>query len=437
MDDLNKSLLSLKEFYLSMKHLDQDINDNSQEGEVKIDRVKEVKIDWSQIYDKMNRNSPNMNKLTRQSTSITYPLDRSPSNLNNYNTVERNTNLSPETNSFEIHTNKGNTTSRIERTTISPDYRNNVLPIKKDENEGSKIKSESMTNDNIKSTDNDSNASQSNKAKQFLSKAKKELSSSEYKTFQKLMISFKKGEISKSDLCDSILKLLDGKDELIKDFGEFIPRFITKRRSDAQNESSPIKKQKIKEEEDSSTHQTIQIVKTNSSQTVLLPNIPTKLLQTPTKSNNIGEMPEWIKTRHKPTIKSYFPVNQKDNDGNKDKPIILDDNEIKSKNEGKSELNEQKKTSPTKKLINNLITGQKSKRLITSILKTDNEEESISDSPSDEICTICFSKYKDPAKLKCEHIFCYECINNWIKVKLECPICRQRIRVKHIQRLND
>ncbi|XP_033119310.1 uncharacterized protein LOC117118739 [Anneissia japonica] len=40
-------------------------------------------------------------------------------------------------------------------------------------------------------------------------------------------------------------------------------------------------------------------------------------------------------------------------------------------------------------------------------------------------CTICFSRLQNPKSLNCLHSFCFECLENWVKVKgiLTCPTC--------------
>lgn len=44
-------------------------------------------------------------------------------------------------------------------------------------------------------------------------------------------------------------------------------------------------------------------------------------------------------------------------------------------------------------------------------------------------CIICFDEDKidDIVLLECEHKFHLQCINNWIKVKNECPLCKKNI----------
>ena len=42
-------------------------------------------------------------------------------------------------------------------------------------------------------------------------------------------------------------------------------------------------------------------------------------------------------------------------------------------------------------------------------------------------CTICFDEPQKRCTLDCGHIFCYECIGEWTRYKLTCPLCRQDI----------
>ncbi|KAG0453099.1 hypothetical protein HPP92_025763 [Vanilla planifolia] len=48
-------------------------------------------------------------------------------------------------------------------------------------------------------------------------------------------------------------------------------------------------------------------------------------------------------------------------------------------------------------------------------------------SESEEICTICQDDIhadKERTKLRCGHIFHFGCIEDWLMVKNECPVCR-------------
>jgi peroxin-10 len=47
-------------------------------------------------------------------------------------------------------------------------------------------------------------------------------------------------------------------------------------------------------------------------------------------------------------------------------------------------------------------------------------------------CTLCLDELKDPAATQCGHVFCWECIGDWVKEKPECPLCRREAMVQHI-----
>jgi hypothetical protein len=40
-------------------------------------------------------------------------------------------------------------------------------------------------------------------------------------------------------------------------------------------------------------------------------------------------------------------------------------------------------------------------------------------------CAICMSPQTDKSRLDCGHVFCFDCLVSWCRVKLECPTCRQ------------
>ncbi|KAK3694944.1 Pex12 amino terminal region-domain-containing protein [Podospora appendiculata] len=47
-------------------------------------------------------------------------------------------------------------------------------------------------------------------------------------------------------------------------------------------------------------------------------------------------------------------------------------------------------------------------------------------------CTLCLEELKDPAATSCGHVFCWECIGDWVREKPECPLCRREAMVQHI-----
>jgi peroxin-10 len=42
-------------------------------------------------------------------------------------------------------------------------------------------------------------------------------------------------------------------------------------------------------------------------------------------------------------------------------------------------------------------------------------------------CTLCLEPLRDPSVTTCGHVFCWTCIQDWVKEKAQCPLCRQAI----------
>lgn len=50
---------------------------------------------------------------------------------------------------------------------------------------------------------------------------------------------------------------------------------------------------------------------------------------------------------------------------------------------------------------------------------------------SDDIgpkCLLCFSKRTNPTLIECGHIFCWQCLTNWLQYRNECPTCRRVVQ---------
>ena len=43
----------------------------------------------------------------------------------------------------------------------------------------------------------------------------------------------------------------------------------------------------------------------------------------------------------------------------------------------------------------------------------------------DGICAICQRFHVNKSSMDCGHVFCFSCLLEWCKIKLECPTCRQ------------
>lgn len=47
-------------------------------------------------------------------------------------------------------------------------------------------------------------------------------------------------------------------------------------------------------------------------------------------------------------------------------------------------------------------------------------------------CTLCLEAYKNPSVTTCGHVFCWECVMDWVKEKAECPLCRQSVSAQKV-----
>ena len=52
-------------------------------------------------------------------------------------------------------------------------------------------------------------------------------------------------------------------------------------------------------------------------------------------------------------------------------------------------------------------------------------------------CPICLGNARLPVVTRCGHIFCWECIKNWVqsRKKMDCPICKNGINLNEVIKL--
>ncbi len=52
-------------------------------------------------------------------------------------------------------------------------------------------------------------------------------------------------------------------------------------------------------------------------------------------------------------------------------------------------------------------------------------------------CSICQDRFSNPIKLPCDHIFCEDCVAEWLERENTCPLCRAVVPSAGIMRYSD
>lgn len=60
-----------------------------------------------------------------------------------------------------------------------------------------------------------------------------------------------------------------------------------------------------------------------------------------------------------------------------------------------------------------------------------------SNTPSRPQCPICLEPFKSPFSAVCGHICCHACWQSWLQQKLECPVCKEKVRFKQLRKVCD
>lgn len=55
--------------------------------------------------------------------------------------------------------------------------------------------------------------------------------------------------------------------------------------------------------------------------------------------------------------------------------------------------------------------------------------------PSKPHCPICLDVFKSPFSAVCGHICCHACWQTWLQQKLECPVCKEKVRFKQLRKV--
>jgi peroxin-10 len=60
------------------------------------------------------------------------------------------------------------------------------------------------------------------------------------------------------------------------------------------------------------------------------------------------------------------------------------------------------------------------------------EEQDTEEGEPSQKCSLCLEKRKDATITNCGHLFCWQCIFGWLKMREECPLCRNECKLAQL-----
>jgi hypothetical protein len=221
-------------------------------------------------------------------------------------------------------------------------------------------------------------------AKEYLSKVRKLLTAEEYSQFQSLLRGFKSGNVDLDSLVSQVRTLFSHptNSSLRAGFISFIPKKHQQKYSPLLLESAPV----------------VDKIKDDSNMNTMVGSTSSSTSEATLSSKNIT------------------PSKRVDYDLVTGQPL---------RPSKKPKLNPGAVASDTKQHPKYHIADPD----IPDPEANDNHEEMV------VTCAICHSKAVSPFSAKCGHICCHACWQQWLYEKLECPVCREKTRVKQLTKL--